>query len=247
MQVLTIGNSFSQDATRYLSQTARSAGESLTVINLYIGGCSLERHYRNMLSGEAVYSLECNGQQTGFPVSLDAALLNRAWDVITIQQASNFSGKKESYQPYLHALVSHIREYCPKAKLYMHETWAYEEGSAMLKTHYPELTSEDMFERVVRCYHEAAEEEGFDGLIPSGELMHALLAGGVESIHRDGYHLTLGLGRYAAGLLFFRMLTGKTVTENTFSDFDEPIAEAHIALAKKLVDETTPLHEGAKQ
>lgn len=247
MQVLTIGNSFSQDATRYLSQIARSAGESLTVINLYIGGCSLERHYRNMKSGEDVYWLEHNGEFTGFFVSLDKALLSRSWDVITIQQASNFSGKKESYQPYLHALVSHIREYCPKAKLYMHETWAYEEGSVMLKTHYPELTSEDMFERVVRCYHEAAREEGLDGLIPSGELMHALLENGVPKIHRDGYHLSLGLGRYAAGLLFFRMLTGKTVSENTFSDFDEPIAEAHIALAKKLVDETTPLHEGAKQ
>ena len=61
MQVLTIGNSFSQDATRYLSQIARSAGESLTVINLYIGGCSLERHYRNMKSGEDVYWLEHNG------------------------------------------------------------------------------------------------------------------------------------------------------------------------------------------
>ena len=241
MDVLAIGNSFSQDAMRYLSQIARAQGEQLTAINLYIGGCPLERHFRNMLSGEAAYSLECNGQLTGFPVSLDGALLNRAWDVITIQQASNFSGKKESYQPYLHALVSHIREYCPKAKLLLHETWAYEEGSAMLKTHYPELTSKDMFERVVRCYHEAAREEGLDGLIPSGELMHALLENGVPKIHRDGYHLSLGLGRYAAGLLWLRMLTGKSVAENTYNDFDEPIAEEHIALTKKLVNQITPL------
>ena len=247
MQVLTIGNSFSQDATRYLSQIARSAGESLTVINLFIGGCPLSRHYRNLLSGAAAYTIECNGQLTGFPASLDAALLNRSWDVITIQQASHESFKKECYQPYLHALVEHIRKYCPKAKLYMHETWAYAEGSAKLAEYYPGRTAEDMHRDVVRCYREAAEEEGFDGLIPSGELMHALLASGVERVHRDGYHLTLGLGRYATGLLFFRMLTGKTVTENTFSDFDEPIAEEHIALAKKLVDETTPLHEGAKQ
>lgn len=241
MNVLTIGNSFSRDATRYLSQIAHAQGERLTVVNLYIGGCPLELHFRNMKSGEKAYSLEFNGETTGFSVSMDEALLSRSWDVITIQQASPSSFKKESYQPYLHALVSHIREYCPKAKLYMHETWAYEEGSAMLQKFYPNGTSEDMYRNVVRCYREAEKEEGFDGLIPAGELMHALLAGGVPKVHRDGYHLTLGLGRYAAGLLWLRMLTGKSVAENTFADFDEPISDGEIALAKELVDAVAPL------
>ena len=77
MEILAIGNSFSQDATRYLHRIARAAGVTLNVTNLYIGGCSLERHYRNMLSGERAYKLECNGEQTGFPVSLEEALYNR--------------------------------------------------------------------------------------------------------------------------------------------------------------------------
>ena len=98
-----------------------------------------------------------------------------------------------------------------------------------------------MYENVVRCYREIEKEAGFDGLIPAGELMHALLANGVPKIHRDGYHLSLGLGRYAAGLLWFRMLTGKSVAENAYNDFDEPIPENEIALAKKLVDEVKPL------
>ena len=52
MNILAIGNSFSQDATRYLQKIARADGEKISVINLVIGGCSLERHYLNMLSGE---------------------------------------------------------------------------------------------------------------------------------------------------------------------------------------------------
>lgn len=44
MKILAIGNSFSQDATRYLQDIAASAGENLFVRNLYIGGCSLEMH-----------------------------------------------------------------------------------------------------------------------------------------------------------------------------------------------------------
>ena len=50
MNVLAIGNSFSQDATRYLSQIAQKGGDTLSVANLYIGGCSLETHFRNINS-----------------------------------------------------------------------------------------------------------------------------------------------------------------------------------------------------
>ena len=240
MNVLAIGNSFSMDAMRYLSQIARAQDEKLTAINLFIGGCPLERHFRHMHSG-APYSLQCNGSDTGFLVTMDEALLSRPWDVITLQQASHFSGKKESYVPYVHELVKHVRALCPKAKLYIHETWAYEADTSMLKTHYPDMTKEDMYKAVVRCYREIEKEAGFDGLIPSGELMHALQENGIPKIHRDGYHLSLGLGRYAAGLLWFRMLTGKSVSENTYADFDEPVSAEEMALAKRLVDAVPPL------
>ena len=135
----------------------------------------------------------------------------------------------------------HLLPVAAGGKPVLYETWAYEEGSNVLKNYYPNMTSEDMHKNVARCYHEIEKEEGFDGLIPSGELMLALLKSGVEQIHRDSYHLTLGLGRYAAGLLWFRMLTGKSVAENAFADFDEPICPEHIALAKKLVDAMDPL------
>lgn len=241
MNVLAIGNSFSQDATRYLSNIALAQGKHWSVVNLFIPGCPLERHFRNMLSGERAYSLEFNGQSTGFYVSLDEALLSRSWDVITIQQASPSSAKKRTYQPYLHELVLHIRKYCPQAKLYLHETWAYDQSFHLLGEWYGKGTAEDMYKDVVRCYREAAKEEAFDGLIPSGELIHALLENGVSKIHRDGFHLSYGLGRYAVGLLWLRMLTGVSVAENTFSCFDESVSENEIALAKKLVDGFAPL------
>ena len=57
MNVLSIGNSFSQDAHRYLHAIAKADGVELHTFNLYIGGCSLSRHYRNMLSRERAYTL----------------------------------------------------------------------------------------------------------------------------------------------------------------------------------------------
>lgn len=48
IHVLSIGNSFSQDAQRYLHDLAESKGVDLETVNLMIGGCSLERHFRNL-------------------------------------------------------------------------------------------------------------------------------------------------------------------------------------------------------
>ena len=43
-KILAIGNSFSRNACRHVHQIAASGGVELTVVNLYIGGCSLARH-----------------------------------------------------------------------------------------------------------------------------------------------------------------------------------------------------------
>ena len=48
-KILSISNSFGEDATRYLYGLARSEREEIMVVTLYIGGCSLYRHYRNCM------------------------------------------------------------------------------------------------------------------------------------------------------------------------------------------------------
>ncbi len=53
--------------------------------------------------------LEMNGNSTGFYVSLKEALLNRDWDVITVQQVRSQSPDYDTYQPYLDKLVEYIR------------------------------------------------------------------------------------------------------------------------------------------
>ena len=109
MKILAIGNSFSVDATRYLHDIAKADGVRLAAANLYIAGCPLDLHYRNMRSGERAYELQYDGHMTGFSVSLDEALLNRSWDVVTLQQVSSRSFDPTSYQPYISALADHGR------------------------------------------------------------------------------------------------------------------------------------------
>ena len=240
MNLLTIGNSFSCDATRYLHGIARADKKELEIINISIGGCSLERHYRNMLGDKRDYTLLCNGENTGFNVTLKEALLNRNWDVITLQQASPVSAKPESYQPYANALADYIRLHAPKAKILIQQTWAYEKDSDRLFKIAKYETPEAMLNDIVKAYDIMKADIQADGLIPSGELFAQMLEKGIDKIHRDTFHASYGLGRYTLALLWYRMLFGVSVAENTFRDFDVEISEEEIALAKDCVDSFAP-------
>lgn len=237
MNILSIGNSFSQDAQRYLHQIARAGGVCLNAFNLYISGCPLSLHYRNILSGKRAYMLEMNGESTGFEVSLKEALLSRDWDVVTVQQVSNQSPYYKTYQPYLDKLVEYVRLCVPQAKVSIHQTWAYEQNSYRLKEELGYGDHTDMFKDIEASYKKAGKAIDADFVIPSGELFQKLIASGIEKVHRDTYHASYGLGRYAIGLLWYAILTGNDSRSNMFSDFDEEVSEADIAIAKQCVAE----------
>ena len=225
MKILSIGNSFSQDAQRYLHRLALHEGVQLKTVNLYIGGCSLRRHYLNILDDNAAYDFQFNGESTGLKVSIRQAIVSDNWDYITLQQASHESAKPDSYTPYLEELAEYVRVYCPKAKLLIHQTWAYETGSIKLANQERFATDAEMFAAVEDAYNKAAALIEADGLIPAGKAMLTAAQTGIEKIHRDTYHASLGAGRYLLALCWFKYLTGKDISENNFNDFDVPVTE----------------------
>ncbi len=236
MKLLCIGNSFSQDATRYLHGIARAGGVGLRVSNLCIGGCPLSRHYRHMLGGDRAYEFELNGVYSGLHVSLDEVLLADDYDAVTFQQLSSQAPRYETYQPYLSALADHVRDMQPHAKLYMHETWAYEEGSHRLTEELGYKTEKDMTNDLVYAYIKAASAIRAS-VIPAGRAFDmarqiAEEEGRTVRLHRDTYHASLGLGRYILGLTMFYAVTGKSPLKNTFRDFEEPISEEDVKLAQ---------------
>ncbi|MBQ4110262.1 MAG: DUF4886 domain-containing protein [Clostridia bacterium] len=237
MNVLSIGNSFSHDAQRYIHRIAKADGYTLNTFNLYIGGCPLSLHYRNMMSEKSTYTLEMNGESTEFSVSLKEALLNRDWDVVTIQQVSNKSPYYETYQPYLSKIAEYVRLCVPKAKIAIHQTWAYEQDSHRLNIELGYNNHVDMFKDIEIAYQKAAEEINADLVIPSGKVFNKLAESGIKNLHRDTFHASLGHGRYALGLLWYSVISGNDVKNNTFCDFDEEISKADVEIIKECVAE----------
>lgn len=235
MKILSIGNSFSQDAQRYLHNLAKHDGEILKCVNLYIGSCSLRTHYLNMLENKKTYSFEFNGEKTGLQVSISEALASDDWDYITLQQVSTSSFKIESFSPYIEELAKLCRKYCPKAKLLIHETWGYESGSKKIEK-LGFKTDAEMLANVKACYLEAAKLINADGIIPAGEALLAAREMGIENIHSDTSHASRGIGRYILALTWYKYITGNDISANSFSDFDEPVSEKERETAIKAVN-----------
>lgn len=225
MKVLSIGNSFSEDAQRYLQRLAKKEGEWFKTANLYIGGCSLRQHYINCLDDRAAYIYEFNGEYTGLLTSIKQALVSDEWDVVTLQQASHESAKFETYSPYLETLVEYVKKYCPHAKIYIHQTWAYEDGSERLEKKAGYATADEMFNDIRASYEKAAKLIGAEKIIPSGQAIANAIKLGAEKIHRDTFHMSYGAGRYLLALVWYKALTGKDITNNTFDEFDHPVSE----------------------
>jgi hypothetical protein len=106
LRLLAVGNSFSVDGLQHLYKIAESAGYQMEIGILHINACSLEEHLRNLEEGKREYvyyqfTPATNGSQSNtVKRSVADALLDKQWDVITLQQASKFSGVPDSYRTF---------------------------------------------------------------------------------------------------------------------------------------------------
>ncbi len=249
ISVLAIGNSFSEDATHFLHQIAEADNVSMKVVNLYIGGCSLEQHWYNIGTDAAEYLYELNGQSQERYVSVSQVLKEEKWDFIVTQQASHDSGWQDTYEPFLSNMVSYLCEQCPQARLLLHETWAYETDSTHNRFVRYHNDQKEMYERLSRAYRAVSERLGLP-LIPCGDIIQALrekepfrYGEGGMSLCRDGFHMSYLYGRYVLGAVWYRALTGNSLKDNgyvpqtTFAAGENARPEL-LELIRQVVEET---------
>ncbi len=234
-KILAIGNSFSEDATRYLESMAD--GE-LYVRNCYIGGCSLKHHYENMVEDAVAYEYQKDAKMLEM-IALSNALTRESWDYVTVQQVSSQSGFYDSYEPYLCELIRYIKAKCPTAKIALHRTWPYEVGSAHGSFPLYGCDRDAMYDAIVRTTDRVAVHYGLPIIAAGDAVYHGAKLpafdaenGGV-SLYRDDHHLGLDYGRYLAGLCWYRFFTGKSAETVTYAP--ENTDPEKIALLKSLV------------
>ena len=122
VRLLTIGNSFSGNATHYLGDLAKAGGNVLVHQPMSVGGASMEVHWTKIQANEKDPQDPAGLYGTK---SLSAVLKTDDWDYVTIQQASIKSHDVETYRPFAAQLREYVKTRAPKAELLLHQTWAY--------------------------------------------------------------------------------------------------------------------------
>jgi hypothetical protein len=221
VNILAIGNSFSRDSTAYLHDLCVNMGIQVHVVNLYIGGCSLERHWSNIEKNERAYQYQENGINTDRAVTISEILHAMPWDFIVTQQASHDSGWLDTYEPFSGLIIDYLRKEVPGAQICIQQTWAYEVDSHHSGFIRYNRDQQQMYKRSRENYCRVAENYGLT-LIPSGDVIQNIrkhpefdvTKGGI-SICRDGFHMNL-YGRYLTACAWLKKLCGVSVRENPF-------------------------------
>ncbi len=222
-RILAIGNSFSEDALNsYFHSICDAAGKKVIVGNLSIGGCPIDRHFKNTQANSADYRffriglngdiIESNNVRIGSAINSDD------WDIVTLQQASGVSGKYGSYSN-LTPLIAYIDSLTPdKTRLAWHQTWAYATDSQHSEFPNYNCNQQTMFDSIMVASSRAmADNPLLTFIIPSGmAIQNARIASGDDDLTRDGYHLDLTIGRYIASCTWYEAIFGESVIGNSF-------------------------------
>ena len=112
LKILIMGNSFSDDSMEYVANIAKDIGiKNIKLGNLFIGGCSLSKHYNNAIKDLKAYEYRRNSgvllsNKKGDSISEAIEGENR--DYISVQQNRGDSGIADSYSLYLENLIDFV-------------------------------------------------------------------------------------------------------------------------------------------
>ena len=238
VRILAIGNSFSQDAVeQYLHELAEAEGISTIIGNMFIGGCSLERHVKNARDNAPAYAYRKIGtdgkKREKGKMSLEAVLADEDWDYVSLQQASPFSGMYETYEASLPELIEYVKVRLPKKrKLMLHQTWAYASTSKHSGFKNYNCNQLTMYQAIADAVKKAAKANKIKIVIPSGTAIQNARTSFIgDHLNRDGYHLDVKIGRYTAACTWFERIFKHNVVGNPYAP--EGLDEARKAVAQK--------------
>lgn len=223
IKILAIGNSFSEDALEeHLYPLIAEEGVKVIVANMYIPGCSLERHWNNAKSNRADYSYRkiVDGKKNiTDKFSILKALNDENWDFISFQQASHLSGIYTTYAEFLPQLLSYVKANNKNRETVyvIHQTWAYEASSNHNGFMNYNNSQSIMYYDIINANNQAADLVGLDIIIPVGTaVQNGRTSSVADNFNRDGYHLDYNIGRYTASCTWAYKLLGHNLIGSNY-------------------------------
>ena len=95
-------------------------------------------------------------------------------------------------------------------------TWAYANDYTSKNFELYDYDQRKMYNAIVNTMIQVVPAVGIQRIIPSGTAIQLMRYRLGDVLNRDGYHLSLTIGRYTAACTWCEFLTGKIVDGNTY-------------------------------
>ena len=233
VKVLTIGNSFSENASSYATEIAQNQGYDLTFAYLKLSSGTIDQHWTNAQNNTAAYKFaytDSTGrhnikEEGSAGATIQEALEYMDWDIIVFQQGSTASDDYATYSN-LGNLIDYVQQFCPDAQLMIHETWSWASWPA------------ERFDDIEAAYHRAAQENGNLPVIHTGrafEFARTALDSRTILNESDNQHAN-AYGKFVAGASYVAAIFGCDITDNTFVVTDSSVeGTVDMAILRKAV------------
>lgn len=227
LNILFIGNSFTQDATEHLPGMITAAGiNNVYMTRLYHGGYTLPEYNENWDVPNVCAMRSYRPGDTGWSDTekLDdypsKAMASRDWDVVVIQE---HTGRSEGWvwpgtiKDALNGLLVKINAAQPNHKptvIYL-MAQTYSNGSNVLKTSFADSRFQ-MFSTTSYVVKKILDNTYIDKVISTGAVLENLRTTSLNvdngmQLTRDSYHMDFGISRYAAACAVFETIITPTI------------------------------------
>lgn len=238
-RVLTIGNSFAENASIYASDIAEAQDLDLVFGYLKYPSCTLSQHYENAINKNEVYKFaytDQNSPSTRHTVkdgsnekaTIDEALDFAQWDIVVIQQGSMASYDYSTYEK-APDLIAYIKSKLPTAEIMIHETWSWATWAA-------DNNTKNDFRIIENCYHQLSGDNGGLTIIPSGRAFEFARKEGLNVNDSDNQHANQ-YGQYLAGACYVASIFGADINENTFGNDHPAFSGVDMNVLRKAVSD----------
>jgi len=224
VRILAIGNSFSEDAVEQnLYELFKADSIEAVIGNMYIGGCNLQKHWKNASEGNAAYSyrkIAKGTKKTYSSITLQQALADEYWDYVSFQQGAGLYRDYDSCFPYLPDLIAYSRKYSKNRdfKVIYHATWAAAQNST--KNYFLDYFNGSqgyMYTSSNEMTSKLDSTLKFDLICNSIDAIQSARTSFLgDTFNRDGWHLSYTHGRYTAACLWYEKISGNKVVGNSY-------------------------------
>ncbi len=236
-KVLTIGNSFSENASAYATEIAANQGHDLLFGYLKYPSCTITQHLTNARDNNSKYKFEYTNSSGRVTVkdgvsefaSISEALTFTDWDIVVLQQGSTASEDFNTYADIVE-LIEYVKEYLPDVEIMLHETWGWgtwdSERCANITANYI-FASQLLCDKATIIYSglsiEAARMHYGDRLMFNEE-------DGGNYQHLNAY------GKYIAGAAYVATIFGCDIKQNTYGNDMAVFEGLDLAEMREIVD-----------